>query len=82
MFGETFLDVQNILWGNYGLSIGAILITLFVGFKWGTPKMLEWVELGGNPMPGREFFAFMVKWVCPLAVAVVLVFIAVTGQYF
>lgn len=82
VFGETFLDVQNILWGNYGLSIGAILITLFVGFKWGTPKMLEWVELGGNPMPGREFFAFMVKWVCPLAVAVVLVFIAVTGQYF
>ncbi len=82
VFNQSFLDVQNILWGNYGLSIGAILITLFVGFKWGTPKMLEWIELGGNRLPGREFFAFMVKYVCPLAIAVVLVFIAVTGQYF
>jgi NSS family neurotransmitter:Na+ symporter len=80
--GSTFLDVQNIIWGNYGLSIGAILICLFVGFRWGTDKMLEFVELGGNPLPGRGFFGFMVKFVCPLAVAVVLGFIVITGEYF
>ncbi|MDH5589017.1 MAG: sodium-dependent transporter [Gemmatimonadota bacterium] len=26
-----WLDVQNIIWGNYGLSIGALLICIFVG---------------------------------------------------
>ena len=80
--GQSFLDFQNIIWGNYGLSIGAILICLFVGFRWGTPRMLEFVELGGNPMPGRAVFGFLVKFVCPLAIAVVLGFIAITGQYF
>ncbi len=80
--GETWLDIQNIIWGNYGLSIGAILICLFVGFRWGTDKMLDFVELGGNPLPGRGLFGFMVKFVCPLAIGVVLAFIIVTGQYF
>jgi hypothetical protein len=40
------------------------------------------VEQGGNPLPGRAAFGFMVKWVCPAAIAVVLGFIIVTGQYF
>lgn len=80
--GSTFLDVQNIIWGNYGLSIGAILICIFAGFSWGTDRMLEFVELGGNPLPARGFFAFMVRFVCPAAVAVVLGFILITGEYF
>jgi NSS family neurotransmitter:Na+ symporter len=80
--GETWLDIQNIIWGNYGLSIGAILICVFVGYRWGTDQMLRFVELGGNPLPGRGVFSFMVKYVCPVAVAVVLGFIIVTGQYF
>jgi len=79
---RDWLDLQNIIWGNYGLSIGALLICLFVGFKWGTPKMLEYVELGGNRLPGRSLFGFMVKFVCPLAIATVLIFIIVTGAYF
>lgn len=77
-----WLSVQNIIWGNYGLSIGAILICLFVGFRWGTNRMMEFVELGGNMLPGREIFGFVVKWVCPVAIAVVLGFIAITGEYF
>lgn len=77
-----WLDVQNIIWGNYGLSIGAILICLFVGFRWGTNRMMEFVELGGNMLPGRSIFGFVVKWVCPVAIAVVLGFIAITGEYF
>ena len=80
--GETWLDIQNIIWGNYGLSIGAILICIFAGWRWGTDKMLQYVEQGGNPLPGRGVFSFMVKFVCPVAIAVVLGFIIVTGQYF
>ena len=77
-----WLDVQNIIWGNYGLSIGALLICLFVGFRWGPENMLKYVEMGGNRLPGRSFFGFLVRWVCPLAIATVLVFIIVTGEYF
>jgi len=77
-----WLDVQNIIWGNYGLSIGAILICIFVGYRWGIPKMLEYVELGGNRLPGRSILGFVVKFVCPVAIAVVLGFIIVTREYF
>lgn len=82
MIGRDWLDVQNIIWGNYGLSIGALLICLFVGFRWGPDRMLEYVEMGGNRLPGRSFFGFVVKYVCPVAILTVLVFIIVTGQYF
>ncbi len=77
-----WLDIQNIIWGNYGLSVGALLICLFVGFKWGPEKMLEYVELGGNRVPGRGVLAFVIRYVCPLAIATVLAFIIITGQYF
>ncbi|MEJ2203987.1 MAG: sodium-dependent transporter [Gemmatimonadota bacterium] len=77
-----WLDVQNIIWGNYGLSIGAILICIFVGYRWGTASMLQFVEMGGNRLRGRTMLGFVVKYVCPLAIAVVLGFIIVTRQYF
>ena len=82
MVGGGFLNLQNIIWGNYGLSIGAILICIFVGFKWGPEKMMEWVEMGGNRLPGRSFFGFVVKWVCPVAIGIVLGFIIITREYF
>lgn len=80
--GHGWLDVQNIIWGNYALSIGAILICIFAGWKWGTEHMLENIELGGNRLPGRSILGFVVKFVCPVAIAVVLGFIIVTRQYF
>jgi NSS family neurotransmitter:Na+ symporter len=80
--GSTWLDVQNIIWGNYGLSIGALLICIFAGWKWGTENMLKNIELGGNVLPGRSVLGFVVKFVCPVAIAVVLGFIIITGEYF
>jgi len=80
--GSTWLDVQNILWGNYALSIGAILICVFAGWRWGTENMLKNIELGGNILPGRSVLGFVVKFVCPLAIAVVLGFLIITREYF
>lgn len=80
--GQGWLGVQNIIWGNYGLSIGAILICIFAGWRWGTPKMLEFIELGGNRLPGRGMLGFVVKFVCPVAIGIVLAFIIITREYF
>ncbi|MFQ5538363.1 MAG: sodium-dependent transporter [Gemmatimonadota bacterium] len=80
--GLSFLDLQNIVWGNYGLSIGAILICIFAGYRWGPENMLKYVEMGGNALPGRQILGFVVKYIAPLAIAVVLGFIIVTGEYF
>ncbi|MBX2819879.1 MAG: sodium-dependent transporter [Rhodothermaceae bacterium] len=83
IFGAwDFLTLNNNIWGNYSLSIGAIMICLFVGWKWGIPKAMEALELGNHPMPATSLWGFLVKFVCPIAVFIVLVFIIVSGQYF
>ena len=80
--GLDFLSVQNILWGNFSLSIGAILICLFVGWKWGTKAAAASLEENGDQIPAQALWEFLVKYVCPLAVGAILVYIVVTGNYF
>ncbi len=77
-----FLTLNNNIWGNYSLSIGAILICVFVGWKWGIPNALTSLEDGGFTLPAASLWAFLVKFLCPLAVLAVLIYIVVTGQYF
>ncbi|MCY4674026.1 MAG: sodium-dependent transporter [Bacteroidetes bacterium] len=84
-FGLDFLTLNNNIWGNYSLSIGAFLICIAVGWVWGVPKLLAALEDGDDrrfPMPGAPVVGFLIKVVCPLAVLTVLIFIIVTGQYF
>ncbi len=86
IFGSwDFLTLNNNLWGNYALSIGAILICVFAGWKWGVPKLVASLEEGpgaGFPLPGAPVLGFLVKVICPLAVLVTLLFIIFTGTYF
>ncbi len=80
-----FLTLNNNIWGNYSLSIGAFLICVFAGWKWGVPKLLDALEDGDGriyPLPARGMFGVLIKVVCPLAVLIVLIFIVVTGSYF
>lgn len=80
--GLDFLSVQSILWGNYSLSLGALLICLFAGWRWGWPKMQAALEAGGHELPAPGFVGFLVKYVSPIAVAAILLFILFTGTYF
>jgi NSS family neurotransmitter:Na+ symporter len=82
MVGGGFLNLQNIIWGNYSLSVGALLLCVFVGWKWGVPKARESLETGGFALPVAGLWSFLIKFVCPVAVAIVLGFIIVTGNYF
>jgi NSS family neurotransmitter:Na+ symporter len=74
--------LNNNIWGNYSLSIGAILICVFAGWVWGIPKALGSLEEGGYKMPASGLWAILVKVVCPIAILCVLLFIIITGNYF
>ncbi len=82
LFDTSFLDIQNIIWGNYALSIGALATCLFVGWKWTVGKGLESLEASGHVMPLRSAWAFVVRFLSPIAIAIVLGYIVLTGQYF
>ena len=85
IFGWDFLTLNNNIWGNYSLSIGAMLVCIFVGWRWGAPRFLGALEgTHGNrfPLPGANVVTFLIKYVCPFAVLATLVYIVVSGDYF
>jgi NSS family neurotransmitter:Na+ symporter len=71
--GESFLDTQDKLWGTYSLSIGALLLCVFVGWKWGTDKGLAALGESGHPVPMAGAWSVMIKYVCPIAIAIVFI---------
>ena len=71
--GRDFLDLMSIVFGTVALTLGALLIAVFVGFRWGARKALE--EMNGLPLGG--LWAVAIRFVCPLATAGVLIYILV-----
>ena len=66
--GRDFLDLMSIVFGTVALTLGALLIAVFVGWRWGARKALE--EMNGLPLGG--LWAVAIRIVCPLATAGVL----------
>ncbi len=77
----NFLDWQSILFGNYALTIGAMLICVFVGWRWGIPAAVEEIGRGGAPMPLAPLWGLIIRWIAPVAIAGVLIYIVATGNY-
>lgn len=69
-----FLSFQNIMWGTFSLSIGAFLICVVVGWKWGIPAALDSLEAGGHRLPARALWGFLVRYVCPVAIIVAFLY--------
>ncbi|MDH3283831.1 MAG: sodium-dependent transporter, partial [Acidobacteriota bacterium] len=82
LLGRDFLDVQNIVFGNYALSIGALFICLFVGWRWGIAAAAREIEHGGHLFSMKKAWSVLVRFVCPLAVLTILGFIIYTQDYF
>jgi NSS family neurotransmitter:Na+ symporter len=81
IFGTDWLTLNSIVWGNYSLSIGAFLTCVFVGWKWGMPAAFEVLEQGARGLPGKGALSLLIRVICPLAIAVTLGFIVITGNY-
>jgi NSS family neurotransmitter:Na+ symporter len=79
--GIDFLSLQNIIWGNYSLSIGAVLLCVFIGTTWGTDKAIASLESSGHKLPASGLWAILIRYVCPIAITVVLAFLIYTGDY-
>jgi NSS family neurotransmitter:Na+ symporter len=82
LFSWDFLTLNNNIWGNYSLSLGAILVCVFVGWKWGLPKALASLEASGDRLPAAGLWSFLVRYVCPVVILILLIFIVATGTYF
>ena len=66
---KSFLDTQDILFGNISLSVGALLISLFVGWKWGVKNAIEEMDNFG----AGAIWSILIRFACPVAVGAVLI---------
>lgn len=77
-----FLDFMNALFGNYSLSIGAFFIAVFAGYKWGVKAITDEIKKDGNIFYFQRIWAFLIRFICPIAIFAILAYIAWTRQYF
>ena len=70
--GKTLFDLQDYLASNVMLPLGGILIAVFVGWVVSADDAAE--ELGLQGSPWFSAWRVLVRYVCPIAIACVLLF--------
>ena len=73
VFGMQFLDFFDFLTNSVMMPIAAITICLLVSRVIGVEKIEEEVTLDGKPFRRRRIFNFMIKYLCPIFAAIILV---------
>jgi len=74
VLGNTsFLYVMDFFWGNVSLAVGACLLSIFVGWVWGTAAASVELRLGSK-IGARTIWiwGFFLRWVCPIVIFIVL----------
>jgi len=77
LFGEapSFLDVMDFIWGNLSLAIGALLLSIFVGWVWGGENAIKELQEGsGDAFTGTlsTVWSAFLKYICPIIIVVIL----------
>jgi NSS family neurotransmitter:Na+ symporter len=71
--GIDFLTLMATIWNNFALPIGGLFIAIFVGWRWrGNGAMTE-LTAEGATFPGARLWLFLVRYVCPIAIFLIIV---------
>ena len=73
VIGMQFLDFFDFLTNSVMMPIAAIATCLLVSRVIGVDKIEQEVELEGKPFRRKRIFNFMIKYLCPLFAALILV---------
>jgi len=70
--GRNYFDFLDNLVSNYFLPLGGLFVALFVGWSWGVKNAIEEVRHGNKSFPTANLWSFMIRYLCPLAVIIIL----------
>ncbi len=74
LFGMNFFDLFDFVTSNVMLPVGGLLLCVFVGWVWGTDKAVKEATNNGTLSFGLSgFWAFLVKFVGPVAITIVFI---------
>lgn len=71
----NFLSLADLIFGNISMAVGALFVCLFLGHVWGIKKATQEVFSGNPRFKLRPFWGFSVKYLTPLAIGIILIFI-------
>lgn len=71
--GMDFLSLMAVIWNNFALPVGGFFIALFVAWSWKPANAIAELQTGGT-FPGAAFWAFLIRWVCPVAIGIIIIF--------
>lgn len=71
--GMSFLDLVDVVFGNFSLTVGALLTSLFVAWRWGLPAARAELAFSFLPRWSNFFFGFLIRFLCPVAIGAILV---------
>ena len=74
VLGVDFLTMMGTVWNDFALPIGGLLTAVFVGWVWRVDQAIEEVELYGAPFPARRLWSVLIRYVCPVAISVIIVY--------
>lgn len=69
----SYLDLMATVWNNWALPIGGLLISIFVGWVWGAENAIAELTAEGQPLPAARLWAFLIRYVCPVAILFIIV---------
>ncbi len=61
--GKSFLDTVDLVFGTYGYLVGALAISLWVGFVWKPKNAIAEIEKEGNVFRLKKLWAFSLRWI-------------------
>lgn len=75
LFGLNFFDLMDWISANLLLPVGGMLIAIFIGWFFGRKKVQAEIAMGGK-LSGIMLsgFMFLVKFIAPIAIAIVLLY--------
>ena len=68
-----FFGLMVTVWNENALPIGGFLISLFVGWKWGTRFAGEEMRRDQTGFPSPWFWGFLIRFVSPTAILLVII---------
>ena len=64
---------MSFFFGDIGLAIGAVLLSLFIGWKWGIKKAGDEIQKGAaNFVKIKMIWGILIKFVIPVVIFIVL----------
>jgi NSS family neurotransmitter:Na+ symporter len=70
-----FFGKFDFIFGNISLAVGALLICVFVGYVWGAKNAFKEIFSGNPKFKLRPLWVFSLKFLSPLAIIFILIFI-------